>query len=333
MARFANLRPRTGPRRLELAVIVSTRAEYACALADHAAAAALFRDVIDLLVQVPPGPVRDEATVAALLGLGTCRRLSGGFDGARDCLDAARRLTLASPMGPVVEASVANALGILAKDTARYDDAAGLYARALAVLDPDVPAHLDLLAAIHHNIAGLAHVQGRHLDGEAPARRAIALRARLPHAGATDVAADQAVLGAILAGQGRLDEAEALFGHVRSAWTSRFGPDHYEVAVSLNSIATIQQTRGRLAAAEQSFHRALTIKRRVLGDRHAEVAILLNNLAALHAERGDLDRADSTYAEALEVFRAALGRDHPHTRACEDNRRRTRERPEKPVPT
>jgi hypothetical protein len=99
---------------------------------------------------------------------------------------------------------------VLANDTGRYDDPARHYTDAITALDRVADRHHPLHAAVQHNLAGLAHSRGRFTDGEAPARRAVELRRHTPFATPTDIAADQTVLGAILAGQGRHDEAEPL---------------------------------------------------------------------------------------------------------------------------
>jgi hypothetical protein len=96
---------------------------------------------------------------------------------------------------PEQRAGVSNALGILAKDTGRYNDAGRHYAATLALLGPALGSNSPLLASAYHNIAGLAHVQGHFAEAEEPARRALALREG-GNADPTEVAADAAVLGA-----------------------------------------------------------------------------------------------------------------------------------------
>lgn len=181
---------------MELAAIVSTRAQFATAQADHTTAEARYQDLIDHLAALPTGRARDEGLIAALIGLGHSQRLQGAHQDARTHLDAALDLTLRSGQHSVLVAAAHNALGVLAKDTGHYADAARHYGHAIDALDrvgdAEDPA-LMMRATLQHNLAGLAHVQGRFVDAEPPARRAIGLRRRASEAGETDVAADETV--------------------------------------------------------------------------------------------------------------------------------------------
>lgn len=82
------------------------------------------------------------------------------------------------------------------------------------------------------------------------------------------MAADAAVLGAVLSGLGRYDEAEGLlFRRALSTWEHRYGPDHYEVAVNQHNLAAVAQGRGDLAAAERLFTESGTSWGRLRGQR------------------------------------------------------------------
>lgn len=320
IARFARIRPGRRQRVLEFAAIVSAGAGYAYAMTDTATATDRYRQVIDRLATVPTGRSRDEAMVGALIGLGNCQRLSGDFADSHANLVAGSELARGARLDSTVVASAWNALGILAKDTGRYEGAAHHYRAAISALGSGDDRTLPLAASLQHNLAGLAHVQRRFDEGEAPARRAVDLRRQVARASETDIAADETVLGAILTGQGRLDEAEAMFRHAIAAWSARFGSDHYEVAVNLHNLAAVHQARGHLDAAENSLQRAMKIQQHVLGDRHPEIAALLNDLAALDAARGQFQNAKRRYDQALTLFRATLGADHPKTKTCQENR-------------
>ncbi len=293
--------------------MLTTRAELATATADHETAARLHELARNSLDGHPPSPERDTTLLGVLVGLGHCLRRLGRYTDAAACLAETDRLAVTDPG---LNAAVRNAQGVLCKDTGRFEEAADHYARADRALSPDDPAHLPLRASLQHNIAGLAHVEQRFDEGEEPARRAVELRRRVPGARDTDVALDEVVLAAILAGRGRLDEAEVLLNTAVAAWTTAYGPDHYEVAVCLHNIADIERSRGQLDAAMRSFRRALEIKTATLGSSHAEIAALCNNIAALHRERGETDLAARRYVEAATIFTATLGADHPHTAIC-----------------
>ena len=57
------------------------------------------------------------------------------------------------------------------------------------------------------------------------------------------------------------------------------GPNHPDVATSLNNLAELYKTQGHYAKAEPLYKRALSIKEKALGPNHPNVATSLNNLA------------------------------------------------------
>ena len=73
------------------------------------------------------------------------------------------------------------------------------------------------------------------------------------------------------------------------------GPDHPEVAASLNNLAQLYVLQGRYAEAEALFKRSLAIRERSLGPDNPDVAASLNNLAHLYRAQGR-----NTEAEPLE---------------------------------
>jgi tetratricopeptide (TPR) repeat protein len=73
-----------------------------------------------------------------------------------------------------------------------------------------------------------------------------------------------------------------------------FGPDHPEVAYSLNSLAGLYQDQRRYADAEALYKRALAIREKAVGPQHPEFAASLNDLADLYKDQG-------RYADALGI--------------------------------
>lgn len=60
------------------------------------------------------------------------------------------------------------------------------------------------------------------------------------------------------------------------------GPDHPNVATSLNNLAELYHTQGDYAKAEPLYKRALAILEKALGPDHPDVATSLENLAGLY---------------------------------------------------
>ena len=101
------------------------------------------------------------------------------------------------------------------------------------------------------------------------------------------------------------------------------GPDHPDVATSLNNLAVLLHVQGDYTAARPLYERALKIKEQALGPDHPDLALSLNNLAALLKVQGDYTAllfkvrgydyaaARALYERALKIREKALGPDHP----------------------
>lgn len=303
--------------RAELLLTLSSIAGKSC---NHQLGIDLLREAAGHFDPFPASKTRDVWLAEILTRLGNTQRLAGQYREASETLTAALHLASWDSIEPLRKAGVLNALGILAKDIGRFEDAKGHYILALEFMTRALDANAPELASMHHNLAGLLHAQGRFDEAEPVALRALSLRASSDPPDPSGVAADMSVLGAVLAGEGHLDEAEEKLRGALQIWESLYGPDHYEVAVQLNNLASIQQKRGDLDAASKGYLRALQIKERVLGRNHPEVAALLNNVAAVECELGRIGPAKDRYDEALNIFEQSLGSNHPDTKVCMANR-------------
>jgi len=64
------------------------------------------------------------------------------------------------------------------------------------------------------------------------------------------------------------------------------GPDHPDVAQSLNNLAALYYKQGQYTQAEQLYKRSLAIREKALGPDHPDVAQSLENMAALYRKTG-----------------------------------------------
>jgi len=269
----------------EQVAVLLTLADFAGQLGEHASVVAFTRHAVALLRVAPAGGERDRWLVDALLRLGSALRLDARYGVAEVTLAEALALAEQADLEPQRRAACRNALGVLAKDTGRYQQAQACYSDALDLLKPLVGPDSPDLANLHHNLAGLGHARGDFTDAETFARRALELRRGSPAPDLTQIAVDTCVLGAILAASGRHDEAEPLLRDALQIWTDRFGPDHYEVAVSLHHLAVVHSARGDRRSAETSFQAALQIKTRLLRSDHPEIIALSTSVRAFrHAQ-------------------------------------------------
>ena len=124
------------------------------------------------------------------------------------------------------------------------------------------------------------------------------------------------LLGRLSANVGRLDAALALAEEAVAERRRLLGPDHPDLAESLNILGTALQERGDYDRAERSFREALAIRARALGEVDADTAESVNNLAVLLSVRGreeDRDEAERLERRGLDLRRAVFGDDHLET--------------------
>jgi tetratricopeptide (TPR) repeat protein len=84
-----------------------------------------------------------------------------------------------------------------------------------------------------------------------------------------------------LYGEGKYREAVAPAERALALREKALGPNHPDVATSLNNLALLYKDQGAYAKAEPLLARALDINEKVLGPNHPDVAKSLNNLAGL----------------------------------------------------
>jgi len=268
-------------------------------------AAGILEQALGLLEPAEPSATRDRVLVAALAAAGDLHRRAGRYPEAQRLLEQALRLAEdRGEPGPLT--TVLTLHGIVAKELGAYQVAARHYARVLEVHRVAGASSADA-ASMAHNLAGLAHAEGRYADAEHHARRAVSLRRRQP----VETAEDLAVLAAALAGQGRLDEAAELLDRAMRTCREAVPPRRYELAVQTHSLASIDQSTGRTVTAEARYREALRLKEELLGPQHPEVALVLHNLATLLRAEGRTAQAALCWSRALPIMTATYPADHP----------------------
>jgi tetratricopeptide (TPR) repeat protein len=88
-------------------------------------------------------------------------------------------------------------------------------------------------------------------------------------------------LAGLLYKTNRLAEAEPLYRRALQIDEQSYGPNHPDVAISLNSLAALLQATNRLAEAEPLIRRALEILTTSLGGSHPNTQTVADNYARL----------------------------------------------------
>jgi len=118
---------------------------------------------------------------------------------------------------------------------------------------------------------------------------------------------------------GKYAEAIPIAERVLAIREKALGPDHPDVATSLNNLAELYRAQGRTAQAEPLYRRALVVYEKALGPEHPLVATALNNLAGLYRAQGRTAQAEPLYRRALAVYEKALGPEHPDVATALNN--------------
>jgi len=142
----------------------------------------------------------------------------------------------------------------------RYDEAAALLRPALAIAEYYESDDPLLLADVLRELGGVERARERFAEAEPFARRAVDVRAEALGFNHVAVAADRASLAAILAGEGKNDEAIALLISAIATFDRTYGPIHDDTAVALNNLAALYEEAGDLESAEALYRRALAMK-------------------------------------------------------------------------
>ena len=126
-------------------------------------------------------------------------------------------------------------------------------------------------------------------------------------------------IGAVLFDQNDYTEALKHFRRALAIDEGVLGPEHPNVAASLNNIAIVLDRQGDYVGALEHFRQALAIDEEAHGPDHPSVAMSLNNIANVLYKQGDYVGSLDKLGRALIVRKKALGPEHPDVAASLNN--------------
>jgi CHAT domain-containing protein/tetratricopeptide (TPR) repeat protein len=106
-------------------------------------------------------------------------------------------------------------------------------------------------------------------------------------------------------------EAGELTKRLLTLTERRFGPNHPNVATTLNNLGEFLRFQGRYAEAEPYYDRALAMAEKAMPRDDGRIGTMLSNIGQLYAEEGRYSDAEATYTRALALTEKALGPQHP----------------------
>jgi tetratricopeptide (TPR) repeat protein len=280
----------------------------------------LARQALTVAEGLCEGRERERLLTQALRALGSAQRARGHYREAERTFARALANAFAAFGNATLEvAELQNDLGMTYKYLGRFAEAEAAYALARAILEGLPDADPEDLAALFHNLGGLAHARGDLETAEPLARRAVEIRSASVGPRAPATLLDRSAHAAILAGLGRADDAEASIQDLLGDLEAVLGSEHPEVAIALNNLAAILQTRGALVEAESIYRRVIAIKGAQLGLDSATLAVPLNNLATVLRAQGRPAEAAALYDRATTLLEGMVRDDHPNLLAIRRN--------------
>jgi tetratricopeptide (TPR) repeat protein len=193
---------------------------------------------------------------------------------------------------------------------ARYQEAAGLATRALALAeqagrdDPKIPSILNDLAEYQNQM-------GHYEEALRNVRHSLEIREKTLPPDHPDFANAYNTLGNIESSRNRQPEAAAAYEHAIEIERKQYGPTHWLVAGGLMGLATAHQAQGHLDLALRYDREALDIFQ-ARNPEDPNVGKVLVNVGEVLRLQGKPAEALESYSKALAIFEKTLGADNPH---------------------
>jgi len=109
----------------------------------------------------------------------------------------------------------------------------------------------------------------------------------------------------------RYAEAETFYQQCLRTSEQELGPQHLELAYSLNDLGALYAQRGKYVEAETLYQRALRIREQTLGPEHLLVTSPLTGLANIYDTLGRDVEAESLYLRVLGISKQKLSPENP----------------------
>jgi tetratricopeptide (TPR) repeat protein len=300
--------PRTGQLLADLASLHATRQRW------HDAEQCTLQ-AISLVRRGPPSCWED--LVKALLCLAECHLQHGTLTGAEQAIRQALELTERATGGnPFYQRLPLRLLGVLQYRKELYAEAEAIFRQQWRMERQADPVELSRLVQVHCDLAAVYRAQGRVQKMMRAVGRAcrLARRARSVRSISLACCLDWLSTGLLTAGQApRAERVARLAVKIKE---KILGPQHTEVAQSLQQLGEAQAQLGQDLQAEQSFRRALAIGQHRLGPHAPDNMVCLVNLGLLARRAGHLEEAEQLFRQALALREETRGPTHPRSVAA-----------------
>jgi len=119
--------------------------------------------------------------------------------------------------------------------------------------------------------------------------------------------------------EGHYGRAEIIARKAIEVAEKTMGPDHPDVARSLNNLAFLYRVQGKNTQAGELYTQAWLILEVSLGPDHPDVGTTINAVASLMTDEGDYIVAESLFRRSLGILEKSLGPNHPEVAKVLEN--------------
>ena len=195
----------------------------------------------------------------------------------------------------------------------RYNEAEGLYKRALAVNEERIGAMSPENAHIMQDLAWVLSRNGQYDEAERLYEQILVEREK--RFGEVDTETLLAVenLGQNYVEQGRYNKAESSLNRALKGNEEILGSMHAHTLRTAENLAAVYTRQHRYDEAETLYKRALIGKEKEFGETHLRTLNTVGNLASVYADQDRSHEAETLYRRALSGFQEKLGATHPQT--------------------
>jgi tetratricopeptide (TPR) repeat protein/predicted Ser/Thr protein kinase len=270
------------------------------------------------LAPTPTNPTRDAEASAPTLWAQVARaRVLRGAGRYAQGMALAQEVVERAVPGSSLQAEALLWLGVLQELAGDARASEKSLNEALLAAERSRQRELEAAAWIHLvNTVGVQ--QGRIEDGERYARHADAVLESLGRPARLEMALSLYV-GQLSWRAGKAAEALQHLERTLALQEKELGPEHVDLALTLNIMAVVQKGQTRFAEARVSSQRALALREKLLGPEHPEVAASLHVLGSIVREMEDLPTALALTQRALTLRERALGPEHPEVASSANN--------------
>jgi tetratricopeptide (TPR) repeat protein len=223
---------------------------------------------------------------------------------------ALERLATTPGLEPGLAARVHNALGLVRRDQARWDDAVSLFKTALDL----VPAQTNdcaLRPTITGNLGEVRLQQGRMREARSLFQDALNLARKCPTQTEAFAALQMLNLAGLARMQGDYKLAVKLAESAHDELRRSLGERHPHTVLALNNVAQIYASQGKRGESTEAMERVKDLTLQVHGEGHPLYSGALSNLGVAYFTQQRYDEAEPLLRKALALDQAKHGERHP----------------------